>query len=59
MTSNELAEATKIASRRLQALEAGKVDPRYDVLLALAEGLEVPLEQLVRLAHELTGEHQT
>ncbi len=53
MTASELAAAAGIAPARLHALEAGEVDPAYDVLLALAEGLGVQVEQLVRLAREL------
>ena len=53
MSTGELARATGIAASRLGALEAGEVDPTYDVLLALADGLGVPLEEFVRLARQL------
>ncbi len=53
MSAGELAVATGIAPARLSALEAGEIDPTYDVLLTLADGLGVPLEQLVRLVREL------
>jgi DNA-binding XRE family transcriptional regulator len=53
IAASELAAAVGIAPERLAALEAGAVDPAYDLLLALADGLGVRLEQLVRLAREL------
>jgi transcriptional regulator with XRE-family HTH domain len=53
IAASELAAAAGIARERLAALEAGEVDPPYDLLLALADGLDVRLEELVRLAREL------
>ena len=53
MSPSELAAATRIERERLDALEAGQLDPTYDMLLALAEGLGVQLEALVTRAKEL------
>jgi DNA-binding XRE family transcriptional regulator len=53
IATGELAAAVGIAPERLAALEAGAVDPAYDMLLALADALDVRLEELVRLAREL------
>lgn len=38
----ELAARTGIAQVRISELEAGRLDPTYDELLALADGLGVP-----------------
>lgn len=53
MNPSELSAATGIKRERLDALEAGQLDPTYDMLLALAEGLGVQLETLVIRAKEL------
>jgi transcriptional regulator with XRE-family HTH domain len=50
MTPDELAEAAGVSRRRLAALEAGRVDPRYDVMLAVAGGLDIDLGALVTRA---------
>jgi DNA-binding XRE family transcriptional regulator len=47
MTKAALADAAGITPGRLTAIEAAKLDPRWDVLLALADGLSVPCAQLV------------
>lgn len=43
----ELAARTGIAHERISELEAGRLDPTYDELLALADGLGVPSAALV------------
>jgi transcriptional regulator with XRE-family HTH domain len=54
MSRSELAAATGIERERLDVIEAGQLDPTYDVLLALAEGLGVQIEALVIRAKELS-----
>ena len=41
MSASELAEASGIPLRSLERIEAGELDPRYDGLIALADGLGV------------------
>jgi transcriptional regulator with XRE-family HTH domain len=43
MTPAELAAAAGVKRRRLAALEAGRHDPTYDLLVSLAQGLGVRL----------------
>ena len=43
MSVTELAAAAGFKRRRLVRIEAGKLDPRYDGLIALAAGLNVPV----------------
>jgi transcriptional regulator with XRE-family HTH domain len=47
MSTNELADATGIERLRISTLEAGKLDPTYELLIALAEGLGVQPSALV------------
>jgi transcriptional regulator with XRE-family HTH domain len=49
---DELAEAANIPRDRLAAVETGRLDPSYDLLLALADGLGVTLSVLVSQAEE-------
>lgn len=42
MSVAELAEAVGFKRRRLVRIEGGELDPRYDGLIALADGLGVP-----------------
>jgi transcriptional regulator with XRE-family HTH domain len=53
IASSELAAVAGIEREHLDALEAGRLDPPYDLLLALAEGLGVPIEVLVIRAKDL------
>ncbi|MGO9763573.1 MAG: helix-turn-helix domain-containing protein, partial [Solirubrobacteraceae bacterium] len=36
-----LASVARVQASRLQALEAGQIDPDYDLLLALAQALDI------------------
>ena len=45
-----LADRAEIESRELRALEAGLLDPSYDVLIAVARALDVTSATLVDLA---------
>jgi transcriptional regulator with XRE-family HTH domain len=47
VTVADLAARTGIAAERIGALEAGRLDPAYDVMIALADGMGVPLSALV------------
>lgn len=47
MSTNELADATGIERVRISTLEAGRLDPTYELLIALAEGLGVQPSALV------------
>lgn len=53
MSADELAGATGMYRRRIDALEAGRLDPTYEMLLALAEGLGIQPSELVTLAEQL------
>jgi transcriptional regulator with XRE-family HTH domain len=53
MNARELAAASDIAQRDIRALEAGHLDPTYDLLLALAEGLGVQPSALLIRAEEI------
>jgi transcriptional regulator with XRE-family HTH domain len=48
----DLAARSGIAAQRISKVEAGRLDPTYDVLIALADGLGVRLSTLV--PNELT-----
>jgi transcriptional regulator with XRE-family HTH domain len=50
ISAGELAVATGLAPGRLDSIEAGRFDPAYDVLLALARGLSVKPAELVQRA---------
>jgi transcriptional regulator with XRE-family HTH domain len=53
MSADELAGATGMGHERLDALEAGHLDPTYELLLALAEALGIQPSALVTLAEQL------
>jgi len=54
MDADDLAAATGIERKRLDAIEAGQSDPPYDVLLALARGLDIEPAVLVSRAGSTT-----
>jgi transcriptional regulator with XRE-family HTH domain len=43
----DLAGRTGIDARKISALEAGRFDPAYDVMCALADGIGVRLSELI------------
>ena len=47
MSVTELAEAAGLKRRRLVRIEAGELDPRYDGLIALADGLGVRVAEII------------
>jgi transcriptional regulator with XRE-family HTH domain len=55
MSPDRLADATGMTRQRIDAIETGRLDPSYDLLLALAEGLRVQPSALVALAERLKG----
>jgi transcriptional regulator with XRE-family HTH domain len=52
VTAVELAEAAGITPRRLAALEAGRTRAVYDLLVAVADGLDIGLGALVTRSEE-------
>jgi transcriptional regulator with XRE-family HTH domain len=53
MSADELAGATSIGRERVDALETGRLDPTYELLLTLAEGLDMQPSALMILAEQL------
>lgn len=53
MSADELAGATGMNRQRIDALETGHLDPTYELLLALADGLGIQPSALVTLAEQL------
>jgi transcriptional regulator with XRE-family HTH domain len=53
MSVDALAGAIDVRRQRIDALEAGRLDPTYELLLAIAEGLGVQPSALVTLAEQL------
>lgn len=53
MSTSELAQATGTSQKRIDALEGGRLDPSYALLLALAEALQTQPSTLVTLAEQL------
>jgi transcriptional regulator with XRE-family HTH domain len=53
MSADELAAAAGMSRQRIDALETGHLDPTYELLLALAEGLGIQPSALVTLAEQL------
>jgi transcriptional regulator with XRE-family HTH domain len=51
--AESLAAVTGVDRRRLHELESGRLNPRYELLLALAEGLGVPASAFVLRAERL------
>jgi transcriptional regulator with XRE-family HTH domain len=56
LSVGELAAAAGIEVARVEALEAGQLDPGFKLLLALADGLGVGSSVLVTRAEELRSE---
>ncbi len=47
LSVTELAARSGIAAPRISKIEAGRLDPRYDVVIALADGLGVRASTLM------------
>jgi len=56
LSQAELALATGVARQRIGALERGRLNPRYELLIALADALGVELGVLVTRAEALATE---
>jgi len=56
LSPTALAAAVGIGEERIRALERGELDPGYELLVALADALEVRSGVLVTRAEELAGE---
>ena len=56
LTQAELASATGVKAQRISALERGRINIRYELLLALADSLDVQSATLVMRAEELARE---
>jgi transcriptional regulator with XRE-family HTH domain len=54
----QLAAAAGVDLRRIAALEAGRLNPAYELLLALAEVLGVPASELVVRAEALSADFE-
>lgn len=59
LSVDELAAAIDVRRQRIDALETGRLDPSYELLLAIAEALGVPPSALVALAEELRGANES
>lgn len=59
MGTDELARATGLSRQRIDALETGQLDPTYELLLALAEGLGVQPSALVLLSEQLKAAEES
>lgn len=55
MSAGELAEASGLSRQRIGLLEAGRSDPRLDVLNGLARGLGVRAHEIVARAEAEKG----
>jgi transcriptional regulator with XRE-family HTH domain len=53
MSRSELAGALGVEQRWVQELEAGRLDPPFDVLRAVADGLSVKASEFLTLAEEM------
>ena len=53
LSADELAARAELPPRSLEAIETGREEPTWGDLRRLAQGLETPLEELLRLAESL------
>jgi transcriptional regulator with XRE-family HTH domain len=53
MSADELADSSGILREHIDALEAGQLDPTYEQLLEIADGLGTQPSELVSLAERL------
>jgi transcriptional regulator with XRE-family HTH domain len=58
LSTDELARAIAIPRENIEALESGRLDPTYELLVAIAEGLGTQPSTLVVLAEQLRRSHQ-
>jgi transcriptional regulator with XRE-family HTH domain len=53
MNADELVKASGVPREQLDALEAGQLDPTYELLLEIADGLGAQPSALVILAEQI------
>jgi transcriptional regulator with XRE-family HTH domain len=53
MSASELSSVSGVAHKRIQALETGRLDPTYDLLLAIAQGLDIRVATLAERVEDL------
>jgi transcriptional regulator with XRE-family HTH domain len=53
LSTSQLAAAANVEAQRIAALEAGRLDPTYELLLALAQGLGVQPSALIACAEDI------
>ncbi|MHB1537925.1 MAG: helix-turn-helix transcriptional regulator [Solirubrobacteraceae bacterium] len=53
MSGDELASAVEVTRRCIDALEAGRLDPTFDLLLDIADALDSAASALILLAEGL------
>lgn len=58
MNADELAEAIDMPRQRIDALETGQLNPTYELLLAVADGLGTQPSALVTLAERLSESNE-
>jgi len=58
VTANELAAATGIERKQIDALEAGQLDPPYELLLVLARGLGIRPSVFIVCAEDMSTRRQ-
>jgi putative transcriptional regulator len=56
LSQAELALATGVARQRISAIERGRLNPRLELLIALADALDVEVGVLVTRAEALAAE---
>jgi transcriptional regulator with XRE-family HTH domain len=59
MAADELADAGGLPRERIAALEAGELDPTYELLLKVADGLGTQPSELVIFAERLAAQTDT
>jgi transcriptional regulator with XRE-family HTH domain len=58
MSAEELATASGVPRKRIGALEAGELDPTYELLLRVVDGLGTQPSALVTLAERLDESYE-
>ena len=58
MSVDELANASGVLRERIGAVEAGQLDPTYELLLKIADGLGIQPSALVTLTEQLNKSHK-
>lgn len=56
VSTEELAASTSVEQTRIQALESGRFNPSYDLLIVLAEGLGIRPSRFFIRAEEIQTE---